>query len=182
MPWRAKGPVVSWANRLVGVPSCSASPCPAASPCAAPPRPARSMSGFWIRQVLEGVPGHALHDEGLQREKGVGTLVSGQERRAAVVPRINRGSTAGFVLPSVYKRIRMFVLPTTGSGQLFSMLQTAKGTLVHCANRPVGVPSCPAPPHSAALQFAAPPLTRPWYVPVLDSTGSSNMRGRVFRR
>ena len=26
--------------------------CPAAPPCAAPPRPARGMSGFWIRKVM----------------------------------------------------------------------------------------------------------------------------------
>ena len=36
-------------------------------------------------------PGHALHEKGLQRQKGVGTLVSSQERRAFAVPRINRG-------------------------------------------------------------------------------------------
>ena len=38
-------------------------------------------------------PGQALHETGLQRQIGVGTLVSSQERRAAVVPRISRGST-----------------------------------------------------------------------------------------
>ena len=41
------------------------------------------------------VPGHALHEKGLQRQIGVGTLVSSQERRALAVPLINRGSTAG---------------------------------------------------------------------------------------
>ena len=45
--------------------------------------------------------GHALHKKGLQRQIGVGTLVSNQERRAPLVPRINRLSTAGFVPPSV---------------------------------------------------------------------------------
>ena len=47
----ARGSVVSWANRPVGDPSCSAPPCPAALLCAALPRPARGMSGFWIRQM-----------------------------------------------------------------------------------------------------------------------------------
>ena len=51
-PLSARGAVVSWANRSVGVPSCPAPPRPAAPPCAAPTRPARGMSGFWIRQVL----------------------------------------------------------------------------------------------------------------------------------
>ena len=35
------------------------------------------------------VPGHALHKKGLQRQISDGTLVSSQERRAAVVPLIN---------------------------------------------------------------------------------------------
>ena len=43
---------------------------------------------------LNSFPGHALHEKGLQRQTSVGTLVSSQERRAAVVPRINRGKTA----------------------------------------------------------------------------------------
>ena len=40
------------------------------------------------------IPGHALHEKGLQRQKGVGTLVSSQEQRALLVPVINRGKTA----------------------------------------------------------------------------------------
>ena len=40
------------------------------------------------------VLGYGLHEEGLQRPVGVGTLVSSQERRAHVVPRINRKYTA----------------------------------------------------------------------------------------
>ena len=35
--------------------------------------------------------GHALHEKGLQRQKGVGPLVSSQEQRALLVPRFNRG-------------------------------------------------------------------------------------------
>ena len=36
------------------------------------------------------VPGHALHEKGLQRQKGVGPLVGSQEERALLVPVINR--------------------------------------------------------------------------------------------
>ena len=36
-----------------------------------------------------------MHEKGLQIQKGVGTLVSSQERRALAVPLINRLSTAG---------------------------------------------------------------------------------------
>ena len=37
------------------------------------------------------IPGHALHEKGLQRQKGASPLVSSQERRALAVPLINRG-------------------------------------------------------------------------------------------
>ena len=51
-------------------------------------------------------PGHTLHERGLPKQIGVGPLVSSQERRTAVVPRINRLST-GF-----QKRVeRRFGLP-----------------------------------------------------------------------
>ena len=46
------------------------------------------------KRFLRRFPGDALHEKGLKRQIGVGTLVSSQERRAAVFPRINRGSTA----------------------------------------------------------------------------------------
>ena len=36
------------------------------------------------------IPGHALHENNLQRQLSDGTLVSNQERRAAVVPRVNQ--------------------------------------------------------------------------------------------
>ena len=52
MPLTARGTVVSWANRPVGIPSYPAPPRPAAPPYAAPLRPARGMSGFWIRHVF----------------------------------------------------------------------------------------------------------------------------------
>ena len=64
------------------------------------------------------IPGHALHENGLQRQIGVGTLFSSQERRALAVPlinrlsttgqpRVNRWSTADFVPPSVYIGFRL---------------------------------------------------------------------------
>ena len=50
--WRARGRVVSGPDRPNGVPSYPDPPRPAAPPCAAPTRPARGVSGFWIRQVI----------------------------------------------------------------------------------------------------------------------------------
>ena len=53
---------------------------------------------------------HAFHEKGLQRQIGVCTLVSNQERRALADPLINRGSTAGFVPLSIYIGFCLFVL------------------------------------------------------------------------
>ena len=50
--WRAKRKVDPWANRPVGVPFCPAPLRPVASLCAAPPRPARGISGFRILQSV----------------------------------------------------------------------------------------------------------------------------------
>ena len=55
----------------------------------------RRLTALDQNVVVVLVPGHSLHEKGVQRQIGVGTLVSNKERRAAVVPRINRLSTAG---------------------------------------------------------------------------------------
>ena len=86
-----------------------------------------------------------------------GTLVSSQERRAAVTPRINWLSTGRFVPPPVYIGFPLFVLPKNSSGQCSSMPWRAKGTVVSLANRPVDVPSCPAPSRPATPPRAASP-------------------------
>ena len=52
----------------------------------------RSSTG---RCVPPSVPGHALHEKGLQKQISDGTLVSNKERRALAVPVINRGWAAG---------------------------------------------------------------------------------------
>ena len=44
--------------------------------------------------IVPWFPGHALREKGLQRQKGAAPVVSFQERRAAVVPVINRSSIA----------------------------------------------------------------------------------------
>ena len=40
------------------------------------------------------IPGHALHEKSLQKQKSIGPLVRSQEQRALLVPRINRLPTA----------------------------------------------------------------------------------------
>ena len=79
-----------------------------------------------------------------------------RKRRALVVPRINRGSTAGFVPPSVYTKFRLFVLPNWPSAHVFSMVWRARRI------EPSVFRS--APPCPALAPRRAP--TRPWYVRV----------------
>ena len=106
-------------------------------------------------------PGHALHEKSLQRQIGVGTLVSSPEHRVLLVPRFNRGSTVGFVPPSVYVGFRLFVLPKSRSRQLSSIPSRDVCVLREqtCRARSVKPP-----------RRAPPDPTRPWYVRVLDST------------
>ena len=104
------------------------------------------------------VPGHAWYENGLQRQIGAGTLVSSQEQRTLLVPVINRSSTGRFVPATVYMGFHLFVLPKSRSGHLFSMFCRARGTVVSCANKPVGVPSCRArsPSHPAVRRPTRP--------------------------
>ena len=106
---------------------------------------------IWFSFSRIEISEHASHEKGLQRQIGVGTLVSHQKRRAAVVPQISRGSPAGFVFPSVYIGFRLFVPPETRS-----VCWWIKGSVASWANRPVGVPCCPSPPRLAVLPCAAP--------------------------
>ena len=53
------------------------------------------------------ISGHVWHENGFQRQLSVSTLFSNQERRATIVPRINRG----FFYASIYIRVSLFVLP-----------------------------------------------------------------------
>ena len=130
-------------------PSPAPPPLPA-PPCHVPSAPPAGCLRF---------PGYALRVKGLQRQIGVGTSVSSQERRALLVPWLNRWSTVVFVLLSVYIGFPLPVLLKKRSAQLFSMPRRARGSVVSWANRSVGVPSCPAQPRPAALPCAAP--TRP---------------------
>ena len=112
-------------------------------------------------------PGHALHESGLRRQIGVGPLVSSQERRAAVVPRINRLSTAD--KPQVNRwfcssinlhglscvcasgeSFRTVVFDALGGGQEGRLFPGR-------TDLPIGVPSYPAPPRPAAPPCAVPP-------------------------
>ena len=156
-PWMARKTIVSWVNDIVGVLSCP--PRPSSSPQCVPPRlePPVVCPGFELDNQFLNTPCMAGAYRG---KKGVSTLVSSQERRAAVVPRINRGSTAGFVLPSVYTKFRLLWMLLEGKGD---------GDFLGEATHRRHVLPCPAAPCRSAVR--RPASNRSRYVQVLDSTG-----------
>ena len=104
------------------------------------------------------VPGHALHEKGLQRQIGVGTLVNSQQRRALAVPRINRWSTGRFVPPPVYIGFPLFVLAKRRSEHLFKVLWRARGAVGFQGHRNVGTLFCPASPRPAVRPATCRPV------------------------
>ena len=95
------------------------------------------------------IPGHALHEKGLQRQKNVGPLVSSQEQRALLVPRLNRSSTGDFVPAFGLNRISFVRV----SGETFRqyVLDALEGTRKACflgglfCRRPVLTDPAPSP-------------------------------------
>ena len=111
------------------------------------------------------IPGHALHEKGLEGQKGVGTLVNSQQRRALAVPVINRGSTGRFVPPPVYIGFP-FVLAKRRSGQFFTVRWRARGAVGFQGHRNVGTLFCPASPRPAvrpAPCWPDPPVVCPGF-------------------
>ena len=117
-----------------------------------------------LRQALlpgnDHIPEHALHEHILQKQKGVGPLVSSQEGRAAVVPQINRSSIARqpvVVFPgSVYIGLNhMFVPPKKYPGRLPSVLDVRNNK--SCPGRTAPPSFCPAPPAPPASPRIPPP-------------------------
>ena len=109
-----------------------------------------------------GIPGHALHDgfKGTNRHRHTGQQPGTKSARGpGAKPRMNRGSTAGFVPPSVYIGFPLFVLTKGRSGQLSTIPRGSRGTVGFWATRPVGVLFCPAPLRAAAPPCAAPTRT-----------------------
>ena len=90
----------------------------------------------------------------LHRQKGVGKLVSSQERRALLVPLINRLSTAGFVPPSVYIEFPLFVLQRHTREDILPSSGTKSNLCCPSA-------TCAARPRPAPPSRHAPPRTVP---------------------
>ena len=130
-------------------------------------------------RIIIRIPGHALHEKGLQiqkRRRPTGRQPGTKSASRPVdKPRIIRLQTACqpvILSPhSVYTGFCLFVLLGKRSGDVSSMPWGVRGTLVPWANCSVGVPSCPAPPRRPAVR---PDPTCPWYVRVLDSTTNNH--------
>ena len=135
-------------------------------------------------------PGHALLEKGLQTQIGAGTLASSQKRRAAVVSRIDQGSTGNVVPKSVYL-VFLFVRASEEAPRTV-VLDVLQNTRIDRDIRKIsenytdyntirqspykwGFSACrsaPAPPRLAVPPCAAPSPTRPWCVRAFDPTGS----------
>ena len=117
----------------------------------------------WSAQMMSPnvvIPGHALHEKGLQRQIGDGTLVSSQERRALAVPLINRGTIAG--QPRVNRSFRSsiglhrisFVRASEETSRtVFGSLEGKReGCLLAGSTRRRPVLPSPAPPRRPAVR------------------------------
>ena len=127
---------------------------------------ASRVSTLPSHQRGENVPGHALHEKGLQRQVAVGTLVSSQQRRALAVPLTNRWSTGCFVPPPVYIGFPLFVLAKNRLEKLLMVPWGARGTVAFRADRNVGSLFCPAWPRTAvrhAPRRPDPPVVCPGF-------------------
>ena len=125
-----------------------------------------------FRTVVCFIPGHALYQKGLQKKQKKRRFTVQQPRLKSaschiLKLRVNRGSTAGFVPPSVYIKFIFFV-SLGKQDDVSSMLWSVRVKLVSWANNSVGTQPCPTPPHQSAVRSVP---TRQWYVRVLDSTG-----------
>ena len=116
-----------------------------------------------------------MHEKGLQGQRGDGPLVSSQERRAAVAPRINRSlcPSIGFPEISIVRACEEFF-----STVVRDALNVLEGVLAgKRVGRLLGEPTRrrpvlpdPAPPLRPTVH--RPAATRTWYVRVLDETGN----------
>ena len=133
---------------------------------------AAARQGWAILGARGTIPGHALHEKGLQGQKKRRSIVRqpGTKRasRPGDKPLINRWSTADSVPPSVCIGFRLFVLLERRWSDVSSIPWRERWTFVSWANSSVGTQSCPTPPGRSAGRSDP---TRPWYVRDLDSTG-----------
>ena len=98
----------------------------------------------------------AYLEKGLQRQIGVGTLISSHKRKVAVVPRMIRLSSGRCFSLSLYTSVRLLVLPKVHLGRVSSVHWGAKETVVFWVNRPAGGPSYLAQPRPAPPPRRAP--------------------------
>ena len=141
-----------------------------------------------LRSVLFG---HVLHEKGLQRQKGVVSLVGSPKERTLFVPVINRWSTddepivnrsfcssIGLHRNSLSVVVFLHCLCFWGDVQATCLRcfgECEEGLFPRCTV--LLAKSCPIPPRHPAVR---PDATRPGYVRVLDSTGIEVCDSRAF--
>ena len=113
------------------------------------------------------LPEHALHEKGLQKQIGVGTLVSSQEQRALFVPLINCCQTLVnrcFCSSVVFKyELDCSCFQKDIQESVFDLLEgKSEGCLFAGSTLWRPVLSSPALPHCSAMRRTDP--TRPWCV------------------
>ena len=149
---------------------------------------APKMAAPWMRGApfskYNEIPGRALHEKGLQQQKGVGPLVSGQEQRALLVLVINRtytGYTRGVNISFCSSIGLQRISLVCASGEMFRrrFFDALEGTRGACF---LGELFCrrhiltdPAPPLRCALD-----PTGSFYVRDLDSTGEFSQTKSCF--
>ena len=80
------------------------------------------------------IPKHALHEKGLQRQIGIGTMVSSQERRAHFVPETKNLCTAGLLFVFLRHELHEKVLHKQTCVVTLVSSQERKGLLVPFIN------------------------------------------------
>ena len=120
---------------------------------------------FFVHPFL----GHALYENGLQGQISVGTLVCSQDRRAAVVPRINRLSTAGhprfFFSNDLHRNYFVRAAEKLFGTVIFDALEGARDGYF-LREQTCRRPTLPSPPRPDASPCAArpdPPVVCPVY-------------------
>ena len=148
---KAKGSVVSWPNRSVGLPPCPAPPCPAGLPCAALNRPTRGMAGFF-----PDIPCM----KNFTKTKKRWSIGQQPTTKSADKPLVNRSFRSSIGLQKIS------LVPAFEKTFKTGAYDALDGTRVGCylaepiRRRPV-LPG-PAPPRRPAVRRPNP--KRPWYI------------------
>ena len=130
-----------------------------------------TVSARTYQQFLTLLRGHALHEEGLKRQLSAGIMVTGRERRAAVVLRGSRLLFYPFGINQISPvRASEEHLKTNAHYSLEVLEGLRGGRLLGESSR--RLPALPSPAPPCRPTACRPAGFRPLYVGVFDSTGA----------